>query len=1460
MNLETSLPRLKHVTMNVKASVRPGATRDIREMQRVEVRDDDLIEIEFEQGVRVWVNGADYRERFGIAGHRAMGAPDVLTIPSSLPMGDQRTRGVVSWAIKGLNVLGVDLARKTAVEIGRRVEESQSEYKQWLGLSRCTLEPGKFKLERPAKQTGEAQGPYLLFIHGTLSSTWGSFGELWSQERKDDPLSDIRARYEDRVLAFDHRTLTESPVDNTIQLIRELNSCLPNNAEVHLVTHSRGGLVGELLCWSGDEALPDEAFSEGKKRDAELRKSFQSLSKELKKKKFTVTRFVRVACPASGTTLASGRLDRWFSVLGSVLGSALPKTPLADVFEDVGGFIAAVIKERTKPESLPGIEAMMPESAFITAINQRTLTVSGDLAVIAGDIEPNKWWTRLLVWATDKYYESKHDLVVNTPSMYGGALRSGRALFSFHAGPDVNHFNYFRNADSAAKLIEALALPPKSNGSFDTLERNTEKIARAVQKKRADAELSNTAYKPPRTKTSHLPVAVSVVHGDLAFAAHPVMVGHYEGDTIISAEKYLDKELDEALTDRLLLGLYPGAIESNAIFPNPNLARSEYVALKGAIVVGLGQVGRLSAASLKRTVARAMQEYALQWQSVTPARRDDQNEIGVNDLAISSLLIGAGAGGISVADTVRAILMGVAAANRMLRSGKSAAKPFRCIRAIEFIELWEDRALEVAKELTRLTDDPDFREEFEFHLQLEERKGGKRRLSMQENPGWWQRLQILGGGLDGANSKTDVSARAPLRFSALTKRARVEVTLHQTQRTLVDDFIRQSITTTYDNDKIAQTLFELLLPNDLKDQAPEQDNLVLILDEEAAAYPWELLRDPDDKSDKPIAVQKGLLRQLETMYAPSRVRASGGFNALVVGDPISRFQPLPSAREEARAVWRLLTSEYFDAEEPLIQRSATEIINALYAKPYRILHLAGHGVYNFAMPPTQSSDKNSDGAKKHRRTGMILSDDIVLSPIEVRQMRNVPELVFINCCHLGRIEQASKQSEAENVRDDYNRMAANVATEFIRAGVRAVVAAGWAVDDDAANTFATTFYKKMLNGDPFGSAVQQAREETYRTHVGSNTWGAYQCYGDPDYRFRKMERKTPTQRAPQFVSQHEAAVEIENIAAGLAFAERDDRKYYMSKLERIESVLTEKGWSNNGRILAALGWAFGEAEEFGKAVVCYKRAAQSADGAMRYRDIREWANCEVRDAVRRVTENSASVAECEKNIHSAIERLNSLPSSPEILRLQGSAYKRIAIVNPASRISALQEMASKYEEAHTTKTKAEQFDAYGFLNWKAGELALALQRGNLRKERLHAELVQAQPSVEAAIKNKKDFWDTVMRNDLHLLLAITKEKIESAAIATLVDEYSEAKKLASAREFASVLDQLDFLATMAEGKDREVGDALREIHQKISLPTRGKRNEVADGANEGTLSVPPAGHAKRRQRAKHRRSSGEPLH
>lgn len=107
-------------------------------------------------------------------------------------------------------------------------------------------------------------------------------------------------------------------------------------------------------------------------------------------------------------------------------------------------------------------------------------------------------------------------------------------------------------------------------------------------------------------------------------------------------------------------------------------------------------------------------------------------------------------------------------------------------------------------------------------------------------------------------------------------------------------------------------------------------------------------------------------------------------------------------------------------------------------------------------------------------------------------MRRVPEFAFINCCHLAKMaasdETDSSALPSEGLQDR-SRLAASLAQELIRMGVRAVIAAGWAINDAAAKVFAETCYGALLQGYTFGVAVLMARRETWEQYPNSNTWG-----------------------------------------------------------------------------------------------------------------------------------------------------------------------------------------------------------------------------------------------------------------------------------------------------------------------------------------------------------------------------------
>jgi hypothetical protein len=621
-------------------------------------------------------------------------------------------------------------------------------------------------------------------------------------------------------------------------------------------------------------------------------------------------------------------------------------------------------------------------------------------------------------------------------------------------------------------------------------------------------------------------------------------------------------------------------------------------------------------------------------------------------------------GGMTVEESVTATLRGVMAANAALESGATGVPVL--IRRLEFVELWEDRAIHIARALAQAAADPELRDAIEVAQSVDQRNGALRRLVAITDEGWWSRLRIT------RDKETEA-----LRFSVITNRARTEVELVAQDRALADDFIRRAIGSSRSDTRLASTLFEMLVPNRLKEYSPGLQRTVLVVDNESANYPWELLEDRLGGRRRPIAVDCGFIRQLETEEFREVVVHGHQQTAFVVGNPqTTRFLNLPGAEREAGDVAKVLSGMGVTVNAQ-IHRDPVTILTELHAVAYRILHLAGHGVHQYQPVDAQGA------AVGKPVSGMVIGDKEFLTPATIRQMRRVPELVFINCCHLGRTDDKSR---TDTRRDDRHHLAANLAVEFIQMGVKAVIAAGWAVDDAAASTFATRFYGYFLGGDAFGDAVQKARRDTYQAHPGVNTWGAYQCYGDPDFSFVKGEVERPSSEdGKRFELPAQLVVELENLARRAQNAWGEQSKSIREEAEKVLEA-APKAWTKRGDVLYTLGSLYGELGDYDAAASCYERAAQHEKALGLVRGIEQESNMRARAAVHDWAASSISSKEACARIDIALNRINTalqLGRTKERLGIKASAYKRRAMVdtNPETRWHSLQQMTKAYKEA-----------------------------------------------------------------------------------------------------------------------------------------------------------------------------------
>jgi hypothetical protein len=820
-------------------------------------------------------------------------------------------------------------------------------------------------------------------------------------------------------------------------------------------------------------------------------------------------------------------------------------------------------------------------------------------------------------------------------------------------------------------------------------------------------------------------IVVSISLGDLSYSKFPILIGHIQGDKIMRGEKAMNQYLNNKLLDRHKTGTYPGPINTNIIVENENKRPA------GAIVVGLGRVGELNENTLKSTVYHAVMSYAFKKRDVNTKPY----------LGISSLLIGGIFSGMNIKSIIRSILLAVQEVNQRIE--ESDIVGMHPIREFEFVEMYEDWGIEAAKILIQLLEEKPLSDRFKIkNYHINRIPGVRKQVVTAQRTDWWHRLKVES--IQSYNS-TNNRKKLHLKFTSLTEKARAEVSNLPTQKAIVDDLIKQAVLNSSPDRAIIKAMFDMLVPNDFKKYSADLKNILWVVDKESAKYPWELLQDSMDEKQKPIAVRSGMLRQLVVSNYRNNITSNvTKYTAFVVGDTKSNLPPLPGAQKEATEVNAILNNNGFNTTF-LSQADPSEIITSLFETDYQILHLAGHGKF----------DPNDI-----QRSGMVLGEDVYLTPSIINQLTNIPELVFINCCHLGKIGDEEPQQL-----NNRHELAANLGTQLIEMGIKAVIVAGWAIDDAAASTFAKTFYHQLFGGESFGESVQKAREITYINHSQSNTWGAYQCYGDPFFEIKPKETTAQIQQK-HYVDPIEAIIDLENIANRTEAISKATLPRQREKVANILNSLPKK-WLENGQILEAICNAylrFDEFDDYERAIHYYELAKKLDKANYSIQLLERLAFVKTKYGVKlylahgRGDLNGITDQKGIELVNQGISMIDHIShivdETIERLANKGLAYKRLAIINKndeEERTRSLLNALDFFKRAYDLEHLNGKIHFEALHNLLCLEIILVIDTNSHLKKNLKKLVDLAKQRAEQYSKNTHTFWDLMAPADLCLL-------------------------------------------------------------------------------------------------------------
>lgn len=319
--------------------------------------------------------------------------------------------------------------------------------------------PGGSFVLQDADVSGPFAGRTLLFVHGTFSNAGNMLSEFTAAGGRGVRFLNKAVKKYDRLLFFDHPTLSVSPVINALELGRAMAG---SSGRIDVIAHSRGGLV--VRWWL-------EAFGSSLRLAANAQ-----------------VRAVLVGSPLHGTSLAApDKIQHAMSLLSNI-GTFAEKTmhlvgltnPFLWVAEKLVEVIVSVTGALARTPLIDALTALVPGLSGQSAVDNnheinrlRIGPCAVDpayYAILANFETANPTWRfwrnfrkhRLADLATDIVFPGDNDLVVDTWSMtdFGvPRLKLAGASCDFGTSDVVWHCNYFRQDKSVNYIASRFALP-----------------------------------------------------------------------------------------------------------------------------------------------------------------------------------------------------------------------------------------------------------------------------------------------------------------------------------------------------------------------------------------------------------------------------------------------------------------------------------------------------------------------------------------------------------------------------------------------------------------------------------------------------------------------------------------------------------------------------------------------------------------------------------------------------------------------------------------------------------------------------------------------------------------------------------------------------------------------------------------------------------------------------------------
>jgi hypothetical protein len=228
--------------------------------------------------------------------------------------------------------------------------------------------------------------------------------------------------------------------------------------------------------------------------------------------------------------------------------------------------------------------------------------------------------------------------------------------------------------------------------------------------------------------------------------------------------------------------------------------------------------------------------------------------------------------------------------------------------------------------------------------------------------------------------------------------------------------------------------------------------------------------------------------------------------------------------------------------------------------------------------------------------------------------------------------------------------------------------------------------------------VHRARKSIYeQSHTSNNTWGAYQCYGDPFYKFDPRISQS-RKYDPKFVIPLEAEIALSNLHNEMETGEFNESEI-LARLISISQAV-DNAELRNATITASEAYIYADLYMYDAAISKFQQVMdmEKADFAVsaleKYGEVR--SKQFIKDYLKGTPRNKL-IREM-KSLIKNIDLLLDISHTAERFSLLGSAYKRLSYVSLQSKKhEAHAASAYHYRLAHDFPKNTNK--AYALTNW-----------------------------------------------------------------------------------------------------------------------------------------------------------------